>query len=317
MEPSEARRASAGGRRTARARGGTAAREHRRGVGPLGAGRELLGVSRSRRNRGPAPSARGRGLSQLRRAGSANRACHVKRRLPAATGVLAHQPGSGRGRERDRGRRAIGRGIRPWPAVFRGAGGRYDGSAAGGGAQAGHAQRTPARRSLHLRIARRAERRGCADRRPHQLQHPDRRHPLQLSLQERSSDPDAAARAVRGRRGGFRGDLAGGSRHPAVRGDRPAAARAVRLHRDRRLDRGDGRPHPAQLPAGVLPAGGLPRAALEHPARGQCPLPDAVLHRAQGVQPDSRPACSTPCRSAAASRSPSPTGSRTWASSTG
>ena len=97
--------------------------------------------------------------------------------------------------------------------------------------------------------------------------------------------PAAAARAVGRRPGGVRGGLARRSRHPAVRGDRPAAARAVRLHRHRRLDRGDGRADAAQLPARVLPAGGLPRAAPQHPARRQRPLPDAVLHRAQGVQP--------------------------------
>ena len=92
---------------------------------------------------------------------------------------------------------------------------------------------------------------------------------------------------------------------------------AVRLHRHRRLDRGDGRPDAAQLPARVLSAGGLPRAAPEHPARRRTPATRRRSSPRSRSTAGSRPACSTPCRSAAASRSPSPTGSRTWASSTG
>ena len=213
--------------------------------------------------------------------------CAPCRATPIAGARSRCAPARRRPRPRARSRppSSAGEECGAWPALFRGPGRRHHGPAAGGGAQAGHAPGASPGRPVPLRAARGAERRGRADRRPHQLQHPDRRHPLQLPLSQRAPDPDAAARAVRRRSGGVRGGLARRPRHPAVRGDRPAAARAVRLHRHRRLDRGDGRADAAQLPARVLPAGGLPRAAPQHPARRQRPLPDAVLHRAEGVQP--------------------------------
>ena len=82
---------------------------------------------------------------------------------------------------------------------------------------------------------------------------------IRFSFPYRTRQPgsSAAAGADGHRRGGVRCGGARRSRHRAVRGDRSAAARAVRLHRHRRVDRGDGRADSAQLPARVLPAGGL------------------------------------------------------------
>ena len=64
----------------------------------------------------------------------------------------------------------------------------------------------------------------------------------------------------------------------------------------------------------LLPAGGPPRAAPQHPARHPGELRDPVLHRAPRTTASSRPASSTRCRSRRGkSIVSSPAGSRTWA----
>ncbi len=266
--------------------------------------------------RGPAPPGRGTGqghpqaarpprahravLGLPRHAGlpEAAAAVHGGQVRPVRRAGAGHQPGAGHRLLPQRPRLGPGRrGRRPRsrhppdgararrPAVLRGPGRRGHDRAPGARAPRGTAPLAPPGRPVHLRDRRGPQPRRRDHGRPAELRTAGVRGPppVRPPVPVRLLLAGPVHRQHRRRRRD--GAVAGRPRPDSGPGPGPAPAGARSVPDDGGRDRGPGRPPQPPFPAHLPRPGGLARAAPIPPGRGRGPVPDAVLQRAEELQP--------------------------------